>query len=195
MLASDEVRFSLDPAGQLVVEKVSEPLPSLNDLETNVTVNTLVAIERLLFSDKGFALDISGDAGVAAKTIIASFGVSTLNAYMVPALSVVDGGMNLDQVCDLVVDYQLIESVTGSNSNGSFVDHLYKNVVGIAPSQVEHDAITALLDNGTYTKSSLLAFAANTTLAADILIANSVDLIGVPGSTDGQVLAIAYDLG
>jgi len=195
LLASDEVRFSLDPAGQLVVEKVSEPLPSLNDLETNVTVNTLVAIERLLFSDKGFALDISGDAGVAAKTIIASFGVSTLNAYMVPALSVVDGGMNLDQVCDLVVDYQLIESVTGSNSNGSFVDHLYKNVVGIAPSQVEHDAITALLDNGTYTKSSLLAFAANTTLAADILIANSVDLIGVPGSTDGQVLAIAYDLG
>jgi hypothetical protein len=113
----------------------------------------------------------------------------------VPALSVVDGGMNLDQVCDVVVDYQLIESVIGSNSNGSFVDHLYENVVGVAPSQAEHDGFTALLDNGTYTKSSLLAFAANTTLAADILTVNSVDLIGVPGSTDGQMLAIAYDLG
>jgi hypothetical protein len=114
---------------------------------------------------------------------------------MVPALSVVDGGMDLIQVCDLVVDYQLIESVIGSDSNDSFVDHLYKNVVGVAPNQVSHDSFTVLLDNGTFTKSSLLAFAANTTLAADILTANLVDLIGVPESTDGQVLAIAYDLG
>jgi len=194
-LVSDEVRFSLNPAGQLVVEKVLESLPLLNDRKSNVTVNTLVAIERLLFSDEGYALDISGNASIAAKIIIASFGANSLNAYMVPALSVVDGGMDLIQVCDLVVDYQLIESVIGSDSNDSFVDHLYKNVVGVAPSQVSHDSFTVLLDNGTFTKSSLLAFAANTTLAADILTANLVDLIGVPESTDGQVLVISYDLG
>ena len=194
-LVSDEVRFSLNPAGQLVVEKVLESLPLLNDRKSNVTVNTLVAIERLLFSDEGYALDISGNASIAAKMIIASFGGNSLNAYMVPALSLVDGGMDLIQVCDLVVDYQLIESVIGSDSNDSFVDHLYKNVVGVAPNQVSHDSFTVLLDNGTFTKSSLLAFAANTTLAADILTANLVDLIGVPESTDGQVLVISYDLG
>jgi hypothetical protein len=51
------------------------------------------------------------------------------------------------------------------------------------------------LDNGTYTKSSLLALTANTTLTANLVTANSVDLIGVAGSADGEMLAIQYDLG
>jgi hypothetical protein len=46
---------------------------------------------------------------------------------------------------------------------------------------------TALLDNGTHTKYSLLALAANTTLTADIMTANLVDLIGLPGSSDGEI--------
>ena len=89
----------------------------------------------------------------------------------------------------------LIDKETGSSTNGSFVDHVYENVVGTAPSSADHDTYTALLDNGTYSKSSLLALAANTTLAEDIMTANSVDLIGVPGSADGELLAIQYDIG
>jgi len=54
---------------------------------------------------------------------------------------------------------------------------------------LSHDTFTALLDDGTYTKSSLLALAANTTLTEALVTANSVDLIGVPGSADGEILA------
>ena len=157
------------------------------------TKNSISDIERIQFSDKAYALDINGNAGAAAKAIIATFGAESLNAYMVPALSVVDGGMSLVQVCDLVVNNQLIESVIGSNSNGAFVDHVYENVVGVAPSQEDHDTFTALLDDGTYTKSSLLSLAA--TLTESLVTANSVDLIGVLGSADGELLAIQYDLG
>ena len=156
---------------------------------------TLVNIERIQFNDKVYALDLDGNAVISAKAIIATFGSDALTSYMSPALSIIDGGMTLNEVCHLVVDYQLIENIIGSNSNGLFVDHVYKNVVGVAPSQADHDMFTVLLDNGTHTKSSLLALAAETTLTEDIMKANLVDLIGVPGSEDGEMLAIQYDLG
>ena len=168
----------------------AQGLYSFGDTSTN-----LLSIERIGLTDKGYALDLDGNAGIAAKAIIATFGADSLGSYMSAALSVVDGGTTLDGLCDLVVDLSLIENVIGSSTNGSFVDHVYENVVGIAPSSADHDTYTALLDNGTYTKSTLLALAANTTLAEDILTANSVDLIGVPGSADGELLAIQYDLG
>jgi hypothetical protein len=93
------------------------------------------------------------------------------------------------------VDLSLIENVIGSSTNGSFVDHVYENVVGIAPSSADHDTYTAFLDNGTYTKSSLLALAANTIHTENLVTENSVDLIGVTGSADGELLAIQYDIG
>ena len=114
---------------------------------------------------------------------------------MSAALDLVDGGTTLAGLCDLVVANNLIENAIGSSTNGSFVDHVYENVVGTAPSSADHNTYTALLDNGTYTKSSLLGLAANTTLAADIMTASLVDLIGVAGSADGEILALQYDLG
>jgi len=114
---------------------------------------------------------------------------------MSAALSVVDSGTSLESLCDLVVDLKLIDQLTGSSSNSSFVGHLFKNVVGRSPNLLENALYTNQLDNGTYTKSSLLALAANTTLTEALVTANSVDLIGVPGSADGEILALQYDLG
>jgi Ca2+-binding RTX toxin-like protein len=182
-VVSDAVSFSKNGAGQLVVQNTA------NASESDI----LVSVERIQFSDKNYALDLDGNAGIAAKAIIASFGAENLNAIMSPALSIIDGGMTLNDVCDLVVNYQLIENVIRSNSNGAFVDHIYKNVAGVAPSQADHDTFTALLDNGTYTKSSLLSLAARLTEAQ--VTTNSIDLIGVSGSADGEILALQYDLG
>jgi len=95
----------------------------------------------------------------------------------------------------LVVNLNLIDQMTGSSSNESFVGHVFENVVGRAPNLIESPLYRGYLDNGTYTKSSLLALAADTTLTANLVAENSVDLIGVPGSSDGELLAIQYDLG
>jgi len=162
---------------------------------TNDTSINLLSIERIGLTDKGYALDLDGNAGIAAKAIIATFGAESLGAYMSAALAIVDGGTTLESLCDLVVENSYIENLVGSTTNGSFVDHVYENVVGTAPSSADHDTYTALLDNGTYTKSSLLALAANTTLTENLVTANSVDLIGVPGSADGELLALQYDIG
>jgi hypothetical protein len=179
------VDFSQNEADQLVIQNTANSSES----------EALVSMERIQFSDQKYALDLDGNAGVAAKAIITSFGAESLNTLMSPALSIVDEGLTLTQLCDLIVQNSYIENLIGSSTNGSFVDHVYKNVVGVAPSQASHDTYTALLDNGTYTKSSLLALAANTTLAEDILTANTIDLIGVPGSADGEILALQYDIG
>ena len=187
LVASTEVSFSENDAGQLVIQNMVDTSES----------DTLVSMERLQFSDKNYALDldVDGNAGIAAKTFIATFGADSLGSYMSAALDLVDGGTTLEGLCYLVVANNLIENAIGSSTNGSFVDHVYENVVGFAPSSADHDTYTALLDNGTYTKSTLLALAANTTLAADIMTASLVDLIGVAGSADGEILALQYDLG
>ena len=182
-VSSDDVLFSVNDAGQLVIED------SFKHSET------LVDIERLQFTEKVYALDLDGNAGDAAKAIVASFGADSLNAYMSAALSIVDSGTSLESLCDLVVDLKLIDQLAGSSSNSSFVGHLFKNVVGRSPNLFENALYTNQLDNGTYTKSSLLALAANTTLTEVLVTANSVDLIGVPGSADGEILALQYDLG
>jgi hypothetical protein len=114
---------------------------------------------------------------------------------MSAALSLVDEGTSLESLCDLVIENGYIESLIGLTSNDSFVDHVFENVVGRMPNIVEQAIYTDYLDNGTHTKSSLLALAANTTLTANLLTANTIDLIGVAGSADGEILALQYDLG
>ena len=88
-----------------------------------------------------------------------------------------------------------IESIKGISTNSSFVDFIFENVVGRVPNFLESSMYTAYLDDGVYTKGSLLTLAANTSLVDQQLSENAVDLIGVPGSADGEVLAIQYDLG
>jgi len=178
---SDNCTFLLNVDNQLVVYD-------------HLTQRDVISeIERIAFSDSTYVLESDSSVSDAAKAIIATFGSEGLGTYMSAALFLVDEGTSLDSLCDLVIDNSYIENLVGSTSNSSFVDHVYENIFGILPGPADHGKYTALLDNGTYTKSTLLALAANTTLTADIMTANLVDLIGVPGSADGQILALQYD--
>ena len=88
-----------------------------------------------------------------------------------------------------------IESIKGISTNSSFVDFIFENVVGRVPNFLESSMYTAYLDDGVYTKGSLLTLAANTSLVDQQLSENAVDLIGVAGSADGEILALQYDIG
>jgi hypothetical protein len=216
LASSDSVTFSLEKGASLyggqsssnsennqnslvISQTITETIYGGKNVSTttssSVQSETLTNIERLHFTDKGYGLDIEGNTGVAAKVIISAFGAEKLPSKMSSLLTIVDNGKTIDGISNYVIQRGLIENAIDSSTNGSFVDHVYENVVGIAPSSADHDTYTALLDNGTYTKSSLLALAANTTLTADIMTANLVDLIGVAGSADGEILALQYDLG
>ncbi len=178
-----QVNFSLNANDQLFIQ------------DSSGQSEILTSVERIQFTDSVYALDVAGNAGIAAKVIITTFGTDSLSSYMSAALSVVDAGTTLEGLCDLVVDLKLIDQVSGSSSNESFVGQVFQNVVGRSPNLFESSLYTSYLDNGTYTKSSLLALAASTALTANLVTAKTVDLVGVPGSSDGELLAIQYDLG
>ncbi|HIG92072.1 MAG TPA: DUF4214 domain-containing protein, partial [Methylococcaceae bacterium] len=193
-LASYDVLFSLNLAGQLVVEKVSGVSSLLNDLESNVTVNTLVAIERLVFSDTGYALDISGDAGEVARVILSAFGSGRLNQFLSEGLQLVNDGLSVDALSRYVIENQLMALINGVETQLDFVDFIFKNVVGRPPESAELTLYNGYLKSGFYTQSSLLAFAASTDWVSAQIIDQAIDLVGIPGESDGEFWALSYDL-
>jgi hypothetical protein len=152
-------------------------------------------MERIQFNDTNYALDLDGNAGVAAKAIITCFGQDSLSSFMSAGLTLADGGSTLDEICELVAGMGYIESIKGISTNSSFVDFIFENVVGRVPNFLESAMYTTYLDDGAYTKGSLLTLAANTSLVDKLLTESAVDLIGVVGSVDGEILALQYDIG
>ena len=194
-VASDRVSFSENDAGQLVIQNSANASLYSGKNATAVASEAMESIERLQFSDKNYALDLDGNAGVAAKAVITCFGQDSLSSYMSAALTLADGGSTVSDICGLVASMGYIESIKGISTNSSFVEFIFENVVGRVPNFLESAMYTAYLDDGVYTKGSLLTLAAGTDLVDQQLSNNAIDLIGVAGSADGEILAISYDLG
>ncbi|HIB84880.1 MAG TPA: cadherin repeat domain-containing protein, partial [Chromatiaceae bacterium] len=194
-VSSDAVSFSANDVGQLVIQNSANASLYTGKNASAVESDTLVSMERIQFSDKNYALDLDGNAGVAAKAIITCFGQDSLASYMSAGLTLADGGSTLDEICELVAGMGYIESIKGISTNSAFVDFIFENVVGRSPNLMESSMYTAYLDDGAYTKGSLLTLAANTSLVDKLLTESAVDLSGVAGSADGEILALQYDIG
>jgi hypothetical protein len=101
-VASTEVSFSENDSGQLVIQNSANASLYTGKNASGVESDTLVSMERIQFSDKNYALDLDGNAGVAAKAVITCFGQDSLDLYMSSALTLADGGSTLDEICELV---------------------------------------------------------------------------------------------
>lgn len=144
--------------------------PDGNDIVTG--------IERLQFADKNIAIDLN--AGQAASNTVriigAAFDAPTIQDhpdYVGIGLNLFDSGQSILEVAQLVI------GVLGNPSNGDFVDEVFQNVVGVAPSSTEHDFYVGLLQGsgGSYTQAELLVLAANSDVNA-----TNIDLVGLQQS-------------
>jgi len=169
---SDSVTFSKNASAQVVVQGESGQSEAI------------ASVERLQFNDISYALDIDGNARIAVDAVIASFGAEGLDTYMAPALALVDQGWTMADLCNLVIDHGLVPS-----GNAEFVDVVYRNVVGAAPTPAERALYTGYLDEGVYTQASLLEFAANAPSTQSQLSGHLVNLTGLP---DAELLALQY---
>jgi len=117
----------------------------------------LTDIERISFIDTSIALDVDGNAGSTAKILGAVFGKAALanKAYAGIGLSLLDSG---EYNFESLMDYAL--TVAGAQSNAQVVELLYTNAIGVGPTTEQVQAFVALLDDGTYTRASLGALAA-----------------------------------
>lgn len=141
----------------------------------------LVDIERLRFSDRSFAMDLSpGEAAANTVRIIgAAFDAPAIAQHpdwVGIGLNFFDSGQTFAQVCDLVAGILAL-------TDGTFVDTLYANVVGSAPDAGTHAALLRLLHSGggPMSQGDLLQFAATHPLN-DI----NIDLVGL------QISGVAF---
>jgi len=138
--------------------------------------DTLLAVERLKFADMSVALDLDGNAGAVAQIIRALFGPAYLanKNFVGIGLSLIDSGVTYADLVELAVSTDVFESLAGGRSNTAFVNHVYKNVVGVAPSAADLAQFVSMLDSGAHTQESLAL------LACQIEVnTGSVDLVGL----------------
>ena len=123
--------------------------------------DTLAGVERLRFADGAVALDLAGNAGVAAKILGAVFGKAAVGnkAYVGIGLNLLDSGMLYADVMKVALNAHL----GVSPSNETVVTVLYTNVVGFAPNAAALAHYTGLLQLGQYTPATLGMLAAETT--------------------------------
>ncbi len=137
--------------------------------------DTLSNVERLQFADKNIAIDLdAGQAGSnTARIIGAAFDAATIQArpdYVGIGLGLFDVGQNMFDVSELAL------SAMGTLTNEAFVNTVYFNVVGTAPSQPDRDFYMGLLEGngGGFSQAQLLEIAANSEVNA-----TNINLVGL----------------
>jgi len=92
--------------------------------------------------------------------------------YLGIGISIVDGGTDLLKLNEQVLSLGLLPA-----QNSKFIDLLFTNLAGRAPNQLESIYFNGLLNNGTYSQSSLLYAAETSSLVTGMI--NQVSLGGV----------------
>ena len=138
--------------------------------------DSLANVERLQFANANLALDLDGNAGSVAQIIRALFGKSFLTNkdFVGIGLKLFDGGMSYAEVVNLAIGTDLFAQLAGGRSNTAFVDFVYRNVVGVAPSAGELAEYAGALNAGVFSQGSLGLLAAQF-----VLNAQSVELVGL----------------
>jgi hypothetical protein len=106
--------------------------------------DTLISIDRILFSNVNLALDINGNAGITLKILGAVFGKESVKnkAYVGVGLNFLDTGWTYDNLAALALD------AAGAKTNDQIVSLLWTNVIGTKPTEADKQPYIALLENG-----------------------------------------------
>jgi len=160
---------------------------------------TLNNIQRVKFSDGSeVALDFQPGQNSfnAAMMIGTAFGTSMVSTYFGAAISLFDQGQTNSQLAGLIEQIGLIENQlniandNSASSNKTWVDFVYKNVVGSNPDPLSEAVYMSYLANGTLTRAQILTLAANAADASSGTIASQINLIGL--QTKGLVFHSAF---
>lgn len=165
---SDTAIFS-NPIGSYVITRTSNGF-EVTDTSGDDGRDTLIAIERLRFSDKGIAYDLDTDAGQVAKLIGAVIGREHVQnpEFVGIGLALLDDGMTDEELAEFAI------SAMGVSTPAEIVTLLWSNVVGAPPTAQQAQPYVDMLNNGVLTIDELGVFAAETDLNAA-----NIDLTGL----------------
>jgi hypothetical protein len=143
--------------------------------------DNLIEVERLQFSDRTVALDISGTAGQAYRVYQAAFNRTPDNGGLKYWIGLMDGGYTLAGVASGFIASAEFKTLYGSNpTNELFVSKLYDNVLHRAPDTGGYNYWVGLLNTKKIDNiSALLNFSESPENQAGVIgvIQNGIDLL------------------
>ena len=161
----------------IVNDTTNKQITATSTLDTTVTFK-LADHERVVFSDKATAFDITGVAGDVYALLKASIGGTVNKVYQGIGISLEDTGSNSEAIANAIISSTVFKTAAGGSSNETFVKQIYTNVIGVAPTLAQQTVYTDQLDAKTITQAQLLAAAAHLTT-----FQTTIGLIGVNGAT------------
>jgi hypothetical protein len=143
--------------------------------------DTLSSIERIEFTDKGYAFDTTGSAGTGAKFITAAFGKSQISKYLAAGLQYLDSGWSTNGLAELITSAGFVDRAVGSSNNQAFIKYVFQNTLSRQPTSAELSSFESMLSTGAYTKASLIALAANVVpdVTAGLISSDGISTVGV----------------
>lgn len=134
--------------------------------------DSLVNVERVIFSDKKLALDLDGNAGLVAKLLGTVFGKDAVKVpeYVGIGLNLIDGGMSYSELMQLALNERLGAGFT----NEAEVDLLFTNLAGSLPSATDRATFAGAIAAGQFTQVSLAIEASNHELST-----TNINLVGL----------------
>ena len=129
-----------------------------NSIAVPESIETLTNVERLQFANTSVALDLNGNAGIAAKILGAVFGNRSIQnkEYVGIGLHFLDLGWSYDNLAVLALN------AVGAVTNDQVVSLLWTNVIGSPPLDADKQPFIKLLEDG-MTQGALVRLAADST--------------------------------
>ena len=196
------VDVQIDVTGTTAIDTYTIPGKSTeftltNDLTNkNITaaslLDTAVAFkladhERVVFSDKAIAFDITGTAGDVYALLKASIGAVN-STYEGLGIKMEDAGTTSEAIAGAILGSSAFKVAAGGAGNDSFVKQVYTNVMGVAPTLVQQTVYTDMLDAHTVTQAQLLVSAAHLTA-----FQQTIGLVGIAPATTGVLAGSGID--
>lgn len=167
-----------------------------NDMvNSNITVASLLDTtayfklaehERVVFSDKATAFDITGNAGEVYALLKASLGGTVNKTYEGIGIALEDTGTTSLVIADAIVNSTPFKALVTDNT--TFVNQVYTNVMGAAPTIAQALPFINMLAAGTSTQAQLLNMAAHLTT-----FQQTIGLVGVAPATTGVLSTSGID--
>lgn len=171
----------------LVNDTTNNNLIVTSALDTTVSFK-LEGVNRVNYTDKSTAFDITGVAGDVYALLKASLGGSVSKTYEGIGIKLEDAGQTSLQVAQAIVGSSVFTTAAGGSDYTSFVNQVYTNVVGVAPTTAQAVPFITQLATGQATEAQLLTMAAHLTT-----FQQTIGLVGVAPATTGVLSTSGID--
>ena len=146
----------------------------------------LEGVNRLNYTDKSTAFDITGNAGDVYALLKAGFGGTVNTTYEGLGIKLEDAGTTSTQIAQAIVTSAPF--IATNPDYATFVNSVYTNVMGVAPTPTQALPYVSALATNSTTEAALLTAAAHLTT-----FQQTIGLVGVAPAATGVLAASGID--